>query len=132
MNQPQITDKKTNSTQLKSYLYMPKSFQYTITNCFCGGNCQASIFWSVARDTRKGWPLLTVETEVNGDSMILNHSLNMELGLQSLFGLLARLYSLAETTQPPPLPPAPHLVSYTRAILVSQDRQHLFVTPGYK
>jgi hypothetical protein len=43
MNQPQITDKKTNSTQLKSYLYMPKSFQYTITNCFCGGNCQASI-----------------------------------------------------------------------------------------
>jgi hypothetical protein len=61
----------------------------------------------VARDTRKGWPLLTVETEVNGDSMILNHSLNMELGLQSLFGLLARLYSLAETTQPPPPPPRP-------------------------
>jgi hypothetical protein len=29
-----------------------------------------------------------------------------------------------------PLPPSPpHLDSYTRALLVSQDRQHLFMTP---
>jgi hypothetical protein len=34
------------------------------------------------------------------------------------------VYSLAET---PPLPPlSPHLGSYTKALLVSQDRRHLF------
>jgi hypothetical protein len=37
-----------------------------------------------------------------------------------------QLYSLAETPQ---LPPSPPLGSYTRALLVSQKRQHLFVTP---
>ncbi len=26
------------------------------------------VLWSMIRDTWKGWPLLTVETEVNGDS----------------------------------------------------------------
>ncbi len=41
-----------------------------------------------------------------------------------------QLYSLAETPQLPPLPP--HLGSYTRALLVSQDRRHLFVTPGVR
>jgi hypothetical protein len=35
--------------------------------------------------------------------------------------------SLAETPQPPP--PTPHLVSYTGALFVSQDKRHLFVTP---
>jgi hypothetical protein len=61
------------------------------------------------------------------------HGLNMELDLQSLFRLLCTLctqlyrYSLAETATPP-LPP--HLGSYTRALLVSQDRPHLFVTPA--
>ncbi len=34
------------------------------------------------------------------------------------------MYSLAETPATPPLPP--HLGSYTRALLVSQDRRHLF------
>jgi hypothetical protein len=38
----------------------------------------------------------------------------------------AQLYSLAEN---PATPPPPHLGSYTRALLVSQDRRHLFVTP---
>jgi hypothetical protein len=38
-----------------------------------------------------------------------------------------QLYSLAETPVTSPLPP--HLGSYTRALLVSQDRRHLFVTP---
>jgi hypothetical protein len=33
---------------------------------------------------------------------------------------------VAETPQ---FPPPPHLGSYTRALLVSQDRRHLFVTP---
>jgi hypothetical protein len=41
-------------------------------------------------------------------------------------GAGVQLFSLAETPQLPPLPP--HLGSYTRALLVSQDRQHLFVT----
>ncbi len=57
------------------------------------------------------------------------HRLNMEIDLQSLFGLYitwrARLYSLAETPNPPP----PALDSYTRALFVSKDRRHLFVTP---
>ncbi len=30
---------------------------------------------------------------------------------------------------PPPTPISPHFGSYTRALLVSQDRRHLFVTP---
>jgi hypothetical protein len=56
--------------------------------------------------------------------------INMELDLQSLFGLLraAVLIGLDPTT--PPLPP--YLGSHTRALLVSQDRRHLFVTPCVK
>jgi hypothetical protein len=56
----------------------------------------------------------------------------MELDLQSLFVLhvhCAQLYSLAETPQPAPPPIPPHLGSYTRALLFSQDRRHLVVTP---
>ncbi len=44
-----------------------------------------------------------------------------------IFAPCVQLYSLAETPQPPALPPLP-LGSYTRALLVSQDRQRLFVT----
>ncbi len=55
---------------------------------------------------------------LNGD-----HRLNMKADLQSLFGLhvtwCAQLYSLAET---------PHWDPYTRAVLVSKDWRHLFVT----
>ncbi len=52
----------------------------------------------------------------------------MELDLKSLFVLhaCAHLYSMAETPQSPP---PPHLGSYTRALLVSQDRRHLYVAP---
>jgi hypothetical protein len=51
----------------------------------------------------------------------LVNRLNMKLDLQSLrvWAPCAQLYSLAETRNP----------SYTRALLVSQDRRHLFVTP---
>jgi hypothetical protein len=57
------------------------------------------------------------------------HRLNMELDLQILFGLrCTQLYSLAETPQLSPLPL--HIGSYTRTLLVSQDR-HLFVTPWF-
>ncbi len=59
------------------------------------------------------------------------HRLNVEVDLQSLFGLhvtsCAQLYSLAETPELLPIPP--HWDSYTRALLVSKDRRHLFVTP---
>ncbi len=49
--------------------------------------------------------------------------LNMEL---EIWATCAQLHLLAETPQPPP---PLHLGSYTRALLVSQDRRHLFVTP---
>jgi hypothetical protein len=52
----------------------------------------------------------------------------MELDLRSFFGLpCAQLYSLTETPQT--LPSPLHLGSYTRALLVSQDRRHFFVAP---
>jgi hypothetical protein len=54
------------------------------------------------------------------------HMLNMELDLQSLFGLLCTAVLIGWN---PASPPPPHLGSYTRALLVSQDRRHLFVTP---
>ncbi len=63
----------------------------------------------------------------------VKHRLNMEVDLQSLFGLhvmwCAQQCSLAETPQ---LPPPPHLDSYTRALFVSKVRRHLFVTPCCK
>jgi hypothetical protein len=53
----------------------------------------------------------------------------MELYLQSFFGLhVHSFYSLRRPRNPPPHPPR-HLGSYTRALLVSQDRRHLSVTP---
>jgi hypothetical protein len=51
----------------------------------------------------------------------------MELDLQSLFGL--NLHSCNHWLRPPEHPPPPPL-SYTRALLVSQDRRHLLVTSG--
>jgi len=55
------------------------------------------------------------------------HRLNMELDLLSLFGLHVQrcTYPLAEAPQ---RPPPPHLGSYTRTLVVSQDRLLLFVT----
>jgi hypothetical protein len=57
-----------------------------------------------------------------------NQRLNMELDTKVHFGSCVQLYSLAETPQLPPYPPAFGLI-YTRALLVSQDRRHHFVTP---
>jgi hypothetical protein len=58
----------------------------------------------------------------------------VKYGVRSLkfnWAPFAQLYSLAETPQPPtPIPP--HLGSYARALLVVQDRRHLFVTPCLK
>jgi hypothetical protein len=55
------------------------------------------------------------------------YMVNLEMDLQSLFGLLCTAV-LAETPHSPPPPLPPHLGSYTRALLVRHDRRHLFVT----
>jgi hypothetical protein len=57
------------------------------------------------------------------------HRLNMELQRFPTFiwAPCVQLYSLAEIPQLPNSPP--ELDSYTRALLVSQDRRHLCVTP---
>jgi hypothetical protein len=46
--------------------------------------------------------------------------------LKYIWAPCAQLYSLAESPQTQPLPP--HLGSYTRPLLISQDRRHLFAT----
>ncbi len=59
-----------------------------------------------------------------------NHSHRLNGGVKSPKFILAacvQLYSLAET--PHPSSPLLHLGSYMRALLVSQNRRHLFVTP---
>ncbi len=52
----------------------------------------------------------------------------MKLDLQSLFGLMGTVVLITWDPATPSLPP-PHSGSYTRALLVSQDRRHLFVNP---
>ncbi len=54
------------------------------------------------------------------------HRLNIELDLQSLFGL--HVHSCTHWLRPRN-PPPPAFGLYTRALLVSQDRRHLFVIP---
>jgi hypothetical protein len=55
---------------------------------------------------------------------------SMELDFQSLFELL-HVYSYTQWLRPrSSLPPFPRVLgSYTRALLVSRDRRHIFVTP---
>jgi hypothetical protein len=55
------------------------------------------------------------------------HRLNMELDLLSSCGLLCTAVLIGWEPTTPSLPP--HLGLYTRALLVSQDRRQLFVTP---
>jgi len=50
--------------------------------------------------------------------------------LQNLFGLLCTAALIGWDPATPSLPP--HLGLYTRALLVSQDRRHLFITPCLK
>jgi hypothetical protein len=86
-------------------------------------------FWSPWFDGDSYVEKLANQPKVVGLCCGSPHRLNMELDLQSLFGLLCTaVYSLAETPQ---VSPPRHLGSYTRARLVSQDRRHLFVTPWF-
>jgi hypothetical protein len=55
------------------------------------------------------------------------HRLNMELDLQSLFGL--HVYSCTDWLRHLNFLPPPTLDSYTRALLVSQNSRHLFENP---
>ncbi len=55
------------------------------------------------------------------------HRLNMELDLQSKFR--PYVHGCIHWLRPCNPSPPPHLGSYTRALLVIQDRRHLFVTP---
>jgi hypothetical protein len=55
------------------------------------------------------------------------YRLNMELDLLSLLELLCTAVLIGRDLATLPLPP--HLGSNTRALLVSQDRRHLFVNP---
>ncbi len=56
------------------------------------------------------------------------YRLNIEIDLQSLHGLLCTALLIGWDPATPPFPP-PQLGSYTRALLVSQDRRHLFFNP---
>jgi hypothetical protein len=61
----------------------------------------------------------------------LSRRAKVKYGVRSPNFIWAPVYScthwLRPCNSPPPLPP--HLGSYTRALLVIQDRRHLFVTP---
>ncbi len=59
-------------------------------------------------------------------SNLSHHRLNMELDLQSLFGL--HVHSCAHWLGPR-IPPPPAFGLIYEALLVSQDRRHFFVTP---
>ncbi len=56
------------------------------------------------------------------------HKLNIELDLQSIFGLLCTAVLIGWDPAIPPLPP--HLAHWL-TLLVSQDRRHLYVTPWF-
>ncbi len=74
-------------------------------------------------------PLLDTLLYKKSDLCASIHRLNMKLDLQSLFGLRYIAVLIGWDAATPPLPT--HLGSCTRALLVSQDRRHLFVTPCF-
>ncbi len=98
-----------------------------------------SLLWSsvfrIIRNVRTSWKEIEKTTYnvvftvgVGGefsDYITVHQRFNMEVDLQSLFGL--HVYSLAETPQF--LPSSRIWTRITRALLVSKDRRHLFVTP---
>ncbi len=58
------------------------------------------------------------------------HRLNMEVDLQVYLGSMSRdVHSCTHWLRPRNPPNPPHLDLYTRALLVSKERWHLFVTP---
>jgi hypothetical protein len=119
-------------TTSSSPVHCPASSEISGTRPHAGGKYQKGdwkdddIIMSSLHGLRPTYP---------SEREVWKHRLNIELDLQSLFGLrvtwCAQLYSLAETLHtphPPVLGP-----SYTRTFLVTKDRRekrrHLFVTP---
>ncbi len=96
-----------------------------------GGPLVNSLLWASTLPPPPPSTLQLAEPEMctfpTSPLLFLLHRLNMEVDIQSLFGLYVtwcvQLYSLAETPQPPPIG-----TRITRALLVSKDRRHLFVT----
>ncbi len=68
------------------------------------------------------------QASISPFAILSTHRLNMKLDLPRYLGSCIQLYSLAKTLHPP-FPT--HLGSYTRSLLVSNERRHLFVTPCY-
>jgi hypothetical protein len=62
--------------------------------------------------------------------VIIDNRWSTKLDLQSLLGSMCTMHSYIHWLTPNHRPPPkhPHLGSYTRALFVSQDRRHLFVT----
>ncbi len=60
-------------------------------------------------------------------SCTIAHRLNMKLDLQSLYGLLCTAVLISWNPATPPLPP--HLGSYTRALLVGQEKTTSLYNP---
>jgi hypothetical protein len=89
------------------------------------------IVLSISRCQKAYFYRLTLQNQFQGCERSLPHRL--EVDLQSLFGLHVHcaVHSCTHWLRPRNLTPSPpHLGSYTRALLVSQDRRHLFVTLG--
>ncbi len=82
---------------------------------FGGGGGMRIYFWTGGLLARE-WYNIHVQTDG------WNHRLNIELDIQSLFGLPVHSYVLIGW-DPATLPLPPHLGSYTRALLVSQERE---------
>ncbi len=72
------------------------------------------------------WILPAGTLLAEGNLVGTSHRLSIEIDIQSLFGL--HVYSCTHWLRALH-PPLPHLGSDTRALLVSHDRRHLFVTP---
>jgi hypothetical protein len=107
-----------------------------LSQCDCLYPCPfhiTSLFhvWDKPRGTREREP---PDIMVEGSAWMKaeHHRLNMELDLQSLFGL--HVHSCTHCLRPRcnsyPLTRGnpPHLGSCTRSLLASQDRRHLFVS----
>ncbi len=66
--------------------------------------------------------MLNFTSRVHSESLV-------KYGVRNLKFIFAPVYSCTHWLRPRNSPPPPHLGSYSRALLVSQDRRHLSVTP---
>ncbi len=109
--------------KIRSTVFLSKMTKPFLRNCMVwSGHCYlliASLVASRLQEIYSSYCFLYISPEAY-------IRLNMELDIRSLFGL--HVYSCTHWLRPRP-PPPPDMSSYTRALLVSQDRRHLFVAP---